>query len=32
MSEERIAILGSTGTIGKRTIEVIAANPDLFVA
>ncbi len=31
MSEKkRIAILGSTGSIGTQTLEVIAANPDLF--
>ncbi len=32
MSQKRIAIFGSTGSIGKQTLEVIAANPDLFVA
>jgi 1-deoxy-D-xylulose-5-phosphate reductoisomerase len=31
MSQKRIAIFGSTGSIGKQTLEVIAANPDLFV-
>ena len=32
MSQKRIAIFGSTGSIGKQTLEVIATNPDLFVA
>jgi len=32
MSQKRIAILGSTGSIGKQTLEVIAAHPELFVA
>jgi len=32
MSQKKIAIFGSTGSIGKQTLEVIAANPDLFVA
>ena len=32
MSQKRIAIFGSTGSIGKQTLEVIAAHPDLFVA
>jgi 1-deoxy-D-xylulose-5-phosphate reductoisomerase len=32
MSQKRIAIFGSTGSIGKQTLEVIAAKPDLFVA
>ena len=32
MSKKRIAIFGSTGSIGKQTLEVIAAHPDLFVA
>jgi len=32
MRQKRIAIFGSTGSIGKQTLEVIAANPDLFVA
>ena len=32
MSHKRIAIFGSTGSIGKQTLEVVAANPDLFVA
>ncbi len=32
MNQKRIAIFGSTGSIGKQTLEVIAANPDLFVA
>jgi 1-deoxy-D-xylulose-5-phosphate reductoisomerase len=32
MQQKRIAIFGSTGSIGKQTLEVIAAHPDLFVA
>jgi 1-deoxy-D-xylulose-5-phosphate reductoisomerase len=32
MSQKRIAVFGSTGSIGKQTLEVIAAHPDLFVA
>jgi 1-deoxy-D-xylulose-5-phosphate reductoisomerase len=32
MSQKRIAIFGSTGSIGKQTLEVIAAHPELFVA
>ncbi len=28
----RIAVLGSTGSIGTQTLEVIAANPDIFQA
>ena len=28
----RIAVLGSTGSIGTQTLEVIAANPDVFQA
>ncbi len=31
-TKKRIAILGSTGSIGTQAIEVIKANPDLFVA
>ena len=27
---KRIAILGSTGSIGKQTLEVVASNPHLF--
>jgi 1-deoxy-D-xylulose-5-phosphate reductoisomerase len=30
MKKQRIAILGSTGSIGKQTIEVVLANPDLY--
>ena len=30
--KRRIAILGSTGSIGTQALEVIAANPDLFEA
>ena len=30
--KKRIAILGSTGSIGRQTLDVIAANPDLFEA
>jgi 1-deoxy-D-xylulose-5-phosphate reductoisomerase len=29
---KRIAIFGSTGSIGKQALEVISANPDLFTA
>ena len=25
---KKIAVLGSTGSIGKQTLEVVAANPD----
>jgi 1-deoxy-D-xylulose-5-phosphate reductoisomerase len=32
MKQKRIAIFGSTGSIGKQTLEVIAAHPELFVA
>ncbi|HPH24980.1 MAG TPA: 1-deoxy-D-xylulose-5-phosphate reductoisomerase, partial [Chitinophagaceae bacterium] len=32
MSVKRIAIFGSTGSIGTQCLEVIAANPDLFSA
>jgi len=28
--KKRIAILGSTGSIGTQTLEVIAQNPDSF--
>ncbi|MEP6512358.1 MAG: 1-deoxy-D-xylulose-5-phosphate reductoisomerase [Parafilimonas sp.] len=31
-SQKRIAIFGSTGSIGTQTLEVIAANPDKFSA
>ena len=30
MSQKRIAIFGSTGSIGTQALEVIATNPDLF--
>ena len=30
--QKRIAILGSTGSIGRQTLSVIAAHPDLFKA
>ena len=30
-NKKHIAILGSTGSIGTQALEVIAANPDLFV-
>lgn len=30
MNKKKIAILGSTGSIGKQTLEVVEANPDLF--
>ena len=32
MSQKRIAIFGSTGSIGTQALEVIKANPDLFSA
>lgn len=32
MSQKRIAIFGSTGSIGTQALEVIASNPDLFSA
>src|SRR5689334_21555440 len=32
MSQKRIAIFGSTGSIGTQALEVIAANPKLFTA
>jgi 1-deoxy-D-xylulose-5-phosphate reductoisomerase len=32
MSQKRIAIFGSTGSIGRQALDVIAANPDLFSA
>jgi len=32
MSQKRIAIFGSTGSIGTHALDVIAANPDLFTA
>ncbi len=32
MKQKRIAIFGSTGSIGRQTLEVIAAHPELFVA
>ena len=32
MSQKRIAIFGSTGSIGKQTLEVISSHPELFVA
>ena len=32
MSQKRIAIFGSTGSIGTQALEVIAANPDMFIA
>lgn len=32
MSQKRIAIFGSTGSIGTQALEVIAANPGLFSA
>ena len=30
MSKQRIAILGSTGSIGTNTLDVIARHPDRF--
>ncbi|MBV9988058.1 MAG: 1-deoxy-D-xylulose-5-phosphate reductoisomerase [Chitinophagaceae bacterium] len=32
MSQKRIAIFGSTGSIGRQALDVIAANPQLFSA
>jgi 1-deoxy-D-xylulose-5-phosphate reductoisomerase len=32
MSKKRIAIFGSTGSIGTQALEVIKSNPDLFSA
>lgn len=32
MNMKRIAILGSTGSIGTQTLQVIGANPELFCA
>lgn len=32
MSQKRIALFGSTGSIGTQALDVIAANPDLFTA
>jgi 1-deoxy-D-xylulose-5-phosphate reductoisomerase len=32
MSQKRIAIFGSTGSIGTQALDVIAANPDMFTA
>ncbi|MES2371126.1 MAG: 1-deoxy-D-xylulose-5-phosphate reductoisomerase [Bacteroidota bacterium] len=32
MSQKRIAIFGSTGSIGTQALDVIAANPELFTA
>ena len=32
MSQKRIAIFGSTGSIGTQALDVIKANPDLFSA
>lgn len=31
-SKKKIAILGSTGSIGKQTLDIIGRNPDLFEA
>jgi len=30
MQQKRIAIFGSTGSIGRQTLDVIAAHPDKF--
>jgi 1-deoxy-D-xylulose-5-phosphate reductoisomerase len=30
--KKRIAIFGSTGSVGTQALEVIAANPELFSA
>ena len=32
MQQKKIAIYGSTGSIGKQTLEVISAHPELFTA
>ncbi len=32
MHQKKIAIYGSTGSIGKQTLEVISAHPELFTA
>ena len=32
MSVQRIAVLGSTGSVGESTLDVIARHPDRFVA
>ncbi|MEI6189772.1 MAG: 1-deoxy-D-xylulose-5-phosphate reductoisomerase [Chitinophagia bacterium] len=32
MQQKKIAIFGSTGSIGKQTLEVISAHPELFTA
>lgn len=32
MQKKRIAIFGSTGSVGRQTLDVIAANPELFSA
>jgi 1-deoxy-D-xylulose-5-phosphate reductoisomerase len=32
MSQKRIAIFGSTGSIGTQALDVIKANPELFSA
>ena len=32
MTKKRIAIFGSTGSIGTQALDVIASNPDLFEA
>jgi len=32
MSQKRIALFGSTGSIGTQALDVIAANPDMFTA
>jgi 1-deoxy-D-xylulose-5-phosphate reductoisomerase len=32
MHQKKIAIYGSTGSIGKQTLEVISAHPELFVS
>ena len=32
MSQKRIAIFGSTGSIGTQALDVIASNPDIFSA
>ncbi len=32
MARQRIAVLGSTGSIGQQTLEILALHPDLFEA
>ena len=32
MTKKRIALFGSTGSIGTQALDVIAANPEMFTA